>query len=245
MRRLLLSLSAVALVSGFIATPTASAQQSFNFYLGGFVPRPLDERGTTNRFGVSDDVLVANSAFLSTFNRNNGIDIGKFNGATVGGEWLFGMGRNFEGGLGLGFYQRSVATSYSDLVNANGSEIAQTLKLRIVPFTATFRFLPFGHDQPIQPYIGAGVGVYGFRYSEAGQFVDGANNVFSGNFAGSGSAVGPVVVGGVRIQSGVVSPGFEIRYQSAEGKLPADQDFAGSKIDLGGMNYLFTLNIKF
>ena len=42
-----------------------------------------------------------------------------------------------------------------------------------------------------------------------------------------------------------IAPGFEIRYQSAEGKLPNDQGFAGPKIDLGGMNYLFTLNFKF
>ena len=245
MRRLLVSVSAVALVYGFLATPNASAQQSFNFYLGGFVPRPIDARGTTDRFGQSDDVLVNNGTFLSTFNRNSGIDISKFDGPSVGGEWLFGIGRNFEGGLGLGFYQRSVDTSYTDLVNANGSEIAQTLKLRIVPFTATFRFLPFGHNQPIQPYVGAGVGVYGFRYSETGQFVDAQNNIIGGNFVGSGSATGPVVLGGIRFQAGAVAPGFEIRYQSAEGKLPIDQGFAGPKIDLGGMNYLFTLNIKF
>jgi hypothetical protein len=243
MRRLLLSLSAVALVSGFVVTPSASAQQSFNFYLGGFVPRPLDERS-------GSDVLVGNSTNipfdLSTFNRNSGIDVSKFNGPTIGGDWLIGMGRNFEGGLGLGFYQRSVTTSYTEFVNPDGTEIAQSLKLRIVPFTATFRFLPFGHDQPIQPYIGAGVGVYGFRYSESGQFVDTTDKtVFPGTFTGSGSATGPVVVAGVRVQAGTVAPGFEIRYQSAEGKLPSDQGFAGSKIDLGGLNYLFTLNIKF
>jgi len=33
MRRLSLSLSAVALVAGFIAVPRASAQQSINFYV--------------------------------------------------------------------------------------------------------------------------------------------------------------------------------------------------------------------
>jgi hypothetical protein len=238
MRRLIVSLSAVALVSGFFAAPSASAQQSVNFYLGGFTPRAIDAR-------PDEDVLVANGIFLSTLNKTRGIDIGEFNNVTIGGEWLFGFTRIVEGGLGIGFYQRSVPTLYTDLVNKNGTDIEQTLKLRIVPFTATVRLVPFGNDQPIQPYIGVGVGVYRWRYSETGQFVDAQNNVFTGNFVGSGGATGPTILGGVRVPIGSAGVGFEIRHQSAEGKLPADQGFAGSKIDLGGYNYLFTVNFRF
>ena len=51
-------------------------------------------------------------------------------------------------------------TVYTDFVNANGTEIEQDLKLRIVPFTATVRFLPLGHHDGVEPYIGAGVGVF-------------------------------------------------------------------------------------
>jgi hypothetical protein len=238
MHRLFTSLSAVALVSGFFAVPAASAQQSINFYLGGFTPRAIDARD-------NDDVLVQNSAFLSTPSRARGIDIGEFNHVTVGGEWLFGLTRYVEGGLGLGFYQRTVPTVYTDLVNTNGTDIQQDLKLRIVPFTATVRLVPFGNRAPVQPYFGAGVGVYSWRYSETGQFVDFQNNVFTGNFVGSGAAVGPAILGGVRFPIGSMGAGFEIRYQSAEGDLPDDQGFAGSKIDLGGLNYLFTLNFRF
>jgi len=238
MRRLFPSLTAFALVCGFLATPAASAQQSVSFYLGGFTPRAIDAR-------PDQDVLVQNGTFLSTASQVRGIDVGEFNHITVGGEWLFGFTRNVEGALGLGFYQRSVPTVYTDLVNTNGTDIAQTLKLRVVPFTATVRLLPFGNDQPIQPYIGAGVGVYSWRYSETGQFVDLQNNVFTGNFVGSGAATGPAILGGVRVPVGSGGVGFEIRHQSAEGKLPADQGFAGSKIDLGGYNYLFTVNFRF
>jgi len=244
MHRRLLSVMVVMFVSGFIAVPSAWAQQSVNFYLGGFVPTPLDARGTQTG-SSSDDVLVGNSDFLSTFNRTSGIDISQFNNVTVGGEWLFGIGNYLEGGLGLGFYQRSVLTSYTASVNSDGSEIAQTLKLRIVPFTATFRVVPFGHNQPIQPYFGAGVGAYRWRYSETGQFIDDQGNVFNGNFVGSGGASGPVFLGGVRIPMGRYAAGFEIRHQSAEGTLPTDQGFAGPKIDLSGFNYLFTMNFKF
>src|SRR3954453_12794600 len=110
MRRQIVSLSAVALMFGSLAAPVASAQQSVSFYLGGFTPRALDAR-------PDEDVLVANGAFLSTENRLRGIDIGEFNHVTVGGEWLFGMTRIVEGGLGIGFYQRSVPTVYTDSVH--------------------------------------------------------------------------------------------------------------------------------
>src|SRR5262245_38086871 len=111
MRRLL-SFSFAALVLGLVAAPDAAAQQSINLFIGGFVPQSLDARGT-------DDVIFQNSTFLSTFNRDRGIDVNKFNGATLGGEYLVGLGRNAEAGLGIGYYQRTVPVVYTDSVNAN------------------------------------------------------------------------------------------------------------------------------
>ena len=233
-----LTMIAAAFVSVLLFAPDVQAQQSINFYIGGFTPRALDAR-------PDDDILVQNGVFLSTLNKVRGIDVGEFNRVTVAGEWLFGVARNVEGGLGIGFYQRAVPTLYTDLVNTDGTDIEQELKLRIVPFTATIRYLPMGSDQVVQPYIGAGVGVYRWRYSETGQFVDFDNNVFTGNFVGSGAAAGPTVLGGVRFLIDTATAGFEIRYQAAEGDLPDDQGFAGTTIDLGGFNYLFTMGFRF
>jgi hypothetical protein len=237
MRRLWLS-SVFAVLLVLTWAPRASAQQSVNFFIGGFTPRSMDGRGT-------DDVLFQNGTFLSTLNRANGIDINQFNGVTVGGEYLFALGRFAEAGGGIAFYQRTVPTTYTNVVNSNGSEIVQDLKLRIVPISATVRLLPFGHETAIQPYVGAGVGVFVWRYSETGQFVDSNSNIFNGTFVGSGAQVGPIVLGGVRFGVGPVGLGGEIRWQNAKADLPADQTFAGPKIDLGGVNYLFTVNFKF
>jgi outer membrane protein W len=235
MRRLVTSLSAFALVllvTGVIGTPSASAQQSINLFVGGFVPRSLDAR-------TNDDVLFNNLNFLI-------FDIHDFTGPTVGGEWLVGLGNNIEAGLGVGFYTRTSPAIYRGYTNKDRSEIEQDLKLRTIPFTATVRFLPLGRHAAVQPYIGAGVGVTRFRYSESGQFVDFSDkSIFRDNFIGSGTATGPVVLGGVRIPVGSFDVGGEIRYQLATGELPASESFTGSKIDLGGMNYLFTVNIRF
>ncbi len=241
MRRWLRSLTtvgAMSVVVGFVATPVASAQQSVNMYLGGFIPTSADARGTTTN-GLSNDVLVRNQDFLA-------FRIDHFDGFTFGGEWLVGLGDKFDAGLGIGYFQETVPAVDATYVNANGAEAVANLKLRIVPFTATFRFLPLGHKAPIQPYVGAGVGVFGWRYSESGQFVDhNDKTIFNATYVGSGSATGPVVLGGVRVPIGPMAPGFEVRWQSAKGNLPADQEFAGTVIDLGGFNYLFTFNIRF
>ncbi len=237
MRRLL-TISAVALTLGFTVVPTASAQQAFSIYMGAFTPQGIDSRG-------SDDVLYQNSTFLSTLNSPRGIDMNEFNGFTFGGEYLIGFGSNLEAGLGLGFYQKTTPVVYTDSVNANGQEIFQDIKLRVYPFTATVRFLPLGNRNPIQPYIGAGVGVYRWRYSETGQFIDSQNNIFVDSFVASGGAVGPVILGGVRFGMGAFSVGGEIRYQDGKADLPADQGFAGPKLDLSGFNYVATMNFRF
>ena len=232
MRRQVLSLVVVLFVSGLVLPATGYAQQSFNIYVGAFVPKGADSR-------TDNDVLVGDLDFLS-------FKIGDFSGATIGGEWLFGLGDRLDAGVGLGFYSKRVPSVYRDLTHSNGSEIEQDLKLRVVPFTATVRFLPLGRGAAIQPYIGAGVGVFAWRYSETGEFVDVTDSsIFRDSFSGSGATAGPVVLGGVVVPIGSWSVGFEIRYQSGQGELPTDQGFAGTKIDLGGFNYLASFKVRF
>jgi len=232
MRRTLTVL-AFALVSA--ATP-AAAQQSVNFYFGAFTPAREDARSRSD--GRSDDVLVNN---LNVF----AFDINDFDSVTFGGEWLVALGTHAEAGLGLGIYSDSVNSVYRDLVNEDFSEIEQEFKLRIVPFTATFRFLPLGRRAGVQPYIGGGVGLFRWRYTETGEFVDFDSTVFRDTYVGEGTSVGPVILGGVRFPLGKWDIGGEIRYQDAEGELPTDQGFSGSKIDLKGFNYLVTFNVRF
>jgi hypothetical protein len=217
----------------------AAAQQLINFSIGGFSPRGEGARN-------GDDVLVQNRSFLD-------FNIGDLTGATVGGEWVIGLGDKFDAGLGIGFYQHTTlaADRFSEF-EGTGDPILADLKLRVVPFNATFRFLPMGRSKSVVPYIGAGVGVFGFRYSETGDFVADDNvTIIHGNFVGSGSAVGPVIVGGVRVPVGSWAIGGELKYQSAVGELPTDQGFATQtpssvpKIDLGGFTYSFTFGVRF
>jgi hypothetical protein len=207
----------------------AAAQQTLNFTLGGFVPRGFDAR-------VSGDTLVENRNFLA-------FDINDFSGASVGAEYLVPIGEYFEVGAGLGFYRRTVPSVYEDFVDDDGSEIDQDLRLRIIPLTATVRVLPLGQHRAVQPYFGAGFGLFNWRYSESGEFVDFRDNsIFSERFVAKGNEPGTVAFGGLRFAGDSFSAGGEIRYQAAEADL--DDRFVGTKIDLGGWTYGFTFGVR-
>jgi hypothetical protein len=213
----------------FDAQP-ALAQQTLNVSFGYFTVRGEDAR-------VTGDVLTADRNFLT-------FDVSDFNGASIGGEWLFPIGNYIEAGAGLAFTRKTVPSVYTNLVNANGAEIAQDLRLRTIPIALTFRVLPLGQHNGFQPYVGGGLDLINWRYSESGQFVDpGDNTIFNESDVASGTATGPVALGGIRFASHAFATGFEIRYQSAHANL--DPPFAGPKIDLGGWSYLVTAGARF
>jgi len=236
MRRLRGTLGFLVLGVGLLTASTSFAQQSVNLTLGGFVPKGESSRDT-------NDVLVNN---LCCIQNPLAFNISDFHGGTIGIEYLVGLGEFFDAGLGVGYYKRNVSSVYLDLINANGSEIEQNLRLRVAPFTATIRFLPLGHSHGVEPYIGAGIGIFNWRYRETGEWVDPVDSsIFQGSFVGSGTATGPIVLGGVRVPVGPLSFGGEVKWQDAKGDLPADQGFAGSKIDLGGVTVAATFKIRF
>jgi len=244
MRRFILAglkACATAAVIGVLAAPAASAQQSLNLHVGGFTPKAEDGR-------TRNDVLVNDLTVSPQLSFN----ISDFNMPVFGAEYVVGLGPILEAGLGIGFQQRSVPSVYAQLINKDGSEIEQTLKLRDIPFSATVRFLPLGHQGGVQPYIGGGVGIHAWRYSESGQFVADNSDIFRKTYVASGTATGPVVLGGVRVPIGGWGLGGELRWQSAVGDLPSDSGFVTDrtidnqpKIDLGGFTYLFSVNFRF
>jgi len=224
----------VAAVCGLLLAPApALADNVITLYGGLFVPK-----GEASR--VDGDALVANLG-------PHLFDISDdFRGGTFGGEWHVGLGDYLEVGAGVGFYQRTAPSIYRELVDADGSEIEQDFQLRIVPVTFTARVFPTGRTSRIQPYIGGGLGIAAWRYSETGEFVDEADNIFRASYRDEGNALGPVVLGGVRIPATTnVLIGGEFRYFGADADLDLEQEFLGDRIDLGHYSWLLTVQIGF
>jgi opacity protein-like surface antigen len=227
------SVVAVAIFLG-LAAPVSAQEPSLSINFGYFALRGDQSRS-------DGDVLIANR-----FDNDLPLlfETSDFNGFSINGEWVFPIGEYFEAAAGIGFYQNTVHSIYANVTFPDQSEIEQDLKLRIVPISGTVRFLPLTNRSGVQPYVGAGIGIFNWQYSEVGNFVASDLSIFSDRFVDSGTAVGPLVVGGIRFPVGdVLSLGGELRYQNAEGDLSAD--FLGDKIDLGGWTYSAILAFRF
>jgi outer membrane protein W len=216
----------------------AVAQQSLSLNIGYF-----DVRSEGSR--VAGDTIVANLWAPSPFEL--GYRVSDFNNVTVGVEWLIPIGQFLEAGIGVGYYSEVVPSYYPELENLDtGSDITQSLKLRTVPITATARWIMTGKRAKVQPYIGAGVGFVIWKYSESGDFVDADYNVFNWDYTDNGTAVGPVIFGGLRVvASRHVAVGGELRYQYADAPLDSSVGFQGTRLDLGGMTYQASVIFRF
>ena len=87
-------------------TAPASAQQTVNFTLGGFVPQGAGRAGSRRRARGQSDFLL--------------FRMQDFNSLSVGGEWLIPFGRFVEGGVGLSYTRKTVPSVYADFVDSDG-----------------------------------------------------------------------------------------------------------------------------
>jgi hypothetical protein len=205
---------ACAFVAGFLAPAAAEAQimrvtrgeprQSVVFHLGYFAPLGEDAR-------VDDDTI------LRTL-EGHIFSIGDFNGATIGADWVFPLGEWLDGSVGVGFYRRSVPAIHRTHVHPDGREIEQDFRLRMVPMTAVVRFLPAGRGGAIEPYVGGGLALVNWRYSEVGEFVDldpFPPEIFFNRYVASGNQ------GGRRHPGGPARAGCRRLARRRRGPLPA------------------------
>lgn len=229
------AIALIAVCAMLASARPAAAQQTLNVSLGYFTVRGEDAR-------VERDVLNENRNVLA-------FDVSDFNGAAVGAEWLVPLGRYVEAGAGVGFSRRTVDSVYERFTDRDGSEIEQQLRLRVVPMAFTVRVLPLGQSSPVQPYFGAGLGLFAWRYSESGEFVDfqRGSAIFREQYVASGSERGPIVLGGLRFAGDSMSSGVEIRYQGADASLgrPFSSLQRNPRIDLGGWTYQVTIGWRF
>jgi opacity protein-like surface antigen len=218
-----------------VGGPTAnSSRNTVSFYVGYFGLKGIESRDP-------DDVIVGDlvSAHPLLFEVND------LNRATFGGEYLFAPARSVEVGVGLGFSQRTISTVYADLTHSNGDEIRQDIKLRMIPVNFTGRFLILPRGSSVEPYIGGGVTAIRFQYSEVGEFVDEIGTIFPAVYKTEGTAAGPIILAGVRAPVENWTVGGEFAWQKVVADVPAAAGLLGTKLDLGGWNFNFTVGVRF
>lgn len=225
------------LASGAMVLACGGAASAQDVVIGGNIGAFL-VKGEESR--DRQDVLRQNLSFLE-------FDLADFHGLSAGGDISISVGSFIEVGAGLNFYQRTVPTVYSRFVDDDGTEIESDMKLRNIPLTLTAKVFPLTRDAGFQPYIGGGVQLNRWRYSEVGEFLDFSNgDIFRDSFTDDGLEIGPVVLAGVRFPVGSqVLMGGEWRYSTAKADVDPALGFFGNSVDLGGNTVLFTVAFKF
>ena len=211
----------------------AFAQQTVNLSWGYSMMR-------TGR--VATDILLVEHHDLA-------FDFRDFNVPAIGVEWLVPIGNLLEGGLGASFSRDTVPTVHVGVANSDGSPIPRELRLRQMPLALTLRFLPLGQSYSVQPYVGGGLAVIRWRFSESGDFATSSRRtIFRGEeYTATGKAVGPIVLAGMRALTGdTLAFGVEARYQRARGSFgPVFARVVEPDIDFGGVTLLVTAGMRF
>ena len=231
---------------------SADVPQTVNFHIGMFIPRGEGSRDITDVLvtNCNRDSITGECTYLKRLDSiPPDLDLGDFTNVTFGAEWLVPIGRYVEFGAGASFYKKTVTTEYVDFVDSDGTPIEQELSQRLIPLSFTGRVLPLGQSSPVQPYVGGGINLIFWNYSETGEFIDFGTNpplVFEDDetFEDSGTIVAPVLLGGLRYATDAFSVGGEFRYQWAEADLEPGL-FSGTKIDFGGWTILGTIGFRF
>ena len=222
-------------------------------------PPPFDARDSQRRAG--ERLAVPHDVWQQS---ETSIDIGQFDDFTFGGEWLFHATwrHYFDGGLGVASYQKTtvpVIDIYNINATTNSPNIAADLKLRIVPFSATVRFLPIGHHaMGSRTSAQASTSITGATVKRASSSITATSrSALARRLSAAISSRAPSsAVAGQLDRSSLAACAclwarrnlaLKSGIREAFADLPAGhQGFAGTrKIDLSGMNYLFTLNLRF
>ena len=212
---------------------SASAQQTVNLSWGYSMMR-------TGR--VPTDILLIEHNDLEFAFRD-------FNVPAIGVEWLVPFGHLLEAGVSASISRDTVPTIHVGVRNSDGSAIPRDLSLNQMPVALTVRVLPLGQSYSVQPYIGGGIVVINWEFSESGDFAASTRRTIfrDEHYSANGNAPGVILLAGMRaITLDKYAFGMEARYMRPRGHLgPIFARQANPDLDLGGLTLLATAGIRF
>jgi hypothetical protein len=176
-----------------------------------------------------------------------GVGKSDWQGFTGGIAYFTKVAPNVEIGVSLDGYSRQLDTSYRRYARPDGSEIYQTLRLRMVPMGLSIRFVPTGRRARVAPYLEFGGDLISYKYEAFGDFIDFRDDdlpVLDDSFVSDGFGLGFHAAAGLKIP---INHDFSIvgegRYQRAKDDMP--DDFPFNEIDLSGWSATVGFNIRF
>lgn len=156
--------------------------------------------------------------------------------AIGGGDFIYHFDRFNAVMFSASFYSTTAGQSYRNFLDQDNNRIRHNTDLDIASGTVAYVLFPAGTHTPVIPYLGAGVGIYGWRLRETGDFIDFANNnqIFSARLESNGTAFGYFFLAGLEIPlTRHLALLVDGRYTKAHDTLSGDFDGFG-RLDLSG-----------
>jgi len=241
-RRATLSLTLLALL---VATAGRATASGFDARIGGFLPRGRDCGIPSSQ--RADYTLFQDDCELYFVQPSD------FDGVYGGVEFNQVLTSYVEVGVSFDYYSRTTDTSYRDYTRPDGSEVRQSLRLRMSPLGLTVRLMPTGKRHKLVPFVGGGIDALFYQYEEYGDFIDFYDPdlaITADHFVSESTAFGYHALGGLRVylnrDFAIVGEG---RYQW--GKDDMGQDFAPNEpglvntIDLSGWTFTVGVHVRF
>jgi outer membrane protein W len=144
------------------------------------------------------------------------------------------------------YYEGGNTAAFLDFEDDFGNDIVHDTTLEITSLDLGLVYHLLRRDATVSPYVGGGIGFYGYDLEESGDFIDfGTFDIFNGTFDASGNTVGGFFLAGLEIP---ITPQFgvfgEARWDWASDQLEDDfRDFGD--IDLSGGQFAGGVSFRF
>lgn len=170
------------------------------------------------------------------------VDKGDFRSAAFTAETGFALTPRLDAAVGVETGRKSLSSEYRHFIDNKGLPISQTTNLTQTNITGSIRFalLERGRSisryafvpRTITPFVGAGGGLYFYRFRQAGDFVDFVTQkVFSDTFGSDGWSPSAHVAGGADIRL------WRSMYLTTEGRYVwTHGDLGPDFVDFDGIN---------
>ena len=178
----------------------------------------------------------AHDAYWNDNFRNFTSSKSDFQDVIGGGDFIYHFDRFNAVMFSASFYSTTVTSSYRNFLDQNNNRIRHATDFEIASGSVAYVLFPAGTHTPVIPYLGAGVGIYGWRLRETGDFIDfnHGNAIFNDRLEDTGTAFGYFFLAGLEIPvTRHMAFLIDGRYTKSHDTLGSD--FAGfGRLDLSG-----------
>ena len=231
----------VFVAAAVLAAPLSASAGDLTLRVGAFFP------------SVNSNLFADDSELYSRVGSGDALPPGlkksDWIGVSGGLAYFSKISPNVQLGVSVDGYGRQLDTSYRKETHSDGSEIQQTLRVRMIPVGLSLRIAPTSRRARLAPYVEVGADAISYKYEEFGDFIDFLDDthpIIADSFVSTGFGFGYHVAAGLKVP---ITPDFSIvgegRYQHAKDKMGEDFRPGNFEIDLSGWTATVGFNVRF